>query len=57
MMAKLGVSNLPTICIDGEPTFESIIPDHDTLVKAIEEHAVHKNREKNQKEANKEPGA
>jgi uroporphyrinogen decarboxylase len=43
MMAKLGVKNLPTICIDGEPTFTSIIPDQKTLVRAIEAHAVKKN--------------
>lgn len=43
MMAKLGVKNLPTICIDGDVKFSSIIPDHDTLVKAIEDHAIAKN--------------
>jgi len=37
MMAKLGVRNLPTICIDGEVRFASIIPDQTTLVKAIED--------------------
>lgn len=36
MMQKLGVQNLPTICIDGEVVFASIIPDQRTLVKAIE---------------------
>ena len=36
MMARLGVSNLPTICIDGEARFISIIPDQGTLVAAIE---------------------
>jgi uroporphyrinogen decarboxylase len=35
-MSRLKVSNIPTICIDGEPAFVSIIPDQDTLVKAIE---------------------
>lgn len=44
MMAKLGVQNLPTICIDGEVRFASIIPDHDTLVAAIENAAIVKNR-------------
>lgn len=39
MMVKLGVKNLPTICINGEPKFASIIPDITTLVKAIEEEA------------------
>ena len=42
MMVKLGVKNLPTICINGEPTFASIIPDITTLVKAIEEAALPK---------------
>ncbi len=39
MMQKLGVKNLPTICIEGEPVFASIIPDQRTLVAAIEERA------------------
>jgi uroporphyrinogen decarboxylase len=39
MMVKLGVKNLPTICINGEPRFASIIPDLSTLVAAIEEAA------------------
>ncbi|MCF7863826.1 MAG: uroporphyrinogen decarboxylase family protein [Kiritimatiellales bacterium] len=42
MMVKLGVKNLPTICINGEPTFASIIPDQATLVKAIEQAALPK---------------
>ena len=42
MMVKLGVRNLPTICINGEPTFASIIPDQTTLVKAIEKAAIEK---------------
>ncbi len=42
MMVKLGVKNLPTICINGEPTFASIIPDQTTLVKAIEKAALAK---------------
>lgn len=37
MMVKLGVKALPTICIDGEMKFVSIIPDQRTLVAAIEE--------------------
>ncbi len=45
MMKKLGVSNLPTICIDGEVAFASTIPDIKTLVKAIESRAVAKNIE------------
>jgi len=43
MMKKLGVKNLPTICIDGDIAFASIIPDLKTLVKAIEAHAIKKN--------------
>ena len=39
MMVKLGVKNLPTICINGEVKFASIIPDQHTLVAAIEEAA------------------
>ena len=36
-MQKLGVKNLPTICIDGQVAFVSIIPDMRTLVARIEE--------------------
>jgi len=36
MMCRLGVKNIPTLCIDGEARFVSIIPDIDTLVAAIE---------------------
>lgn len=36
-MQKLGVKNLPTICIDGQVAFVSIIPDQRTLVARIEE--------------------
>ncbi len=43
MMKKLGVRNLPTICIDGDIAFASIIPDQKTLVKAIEARAIEKN--------------
>jgi MtaA/CmuA family methyltransferase len=43
MMKKLGVTNLPTICIDGDIAFASIIPDLKTLVKAIEARAIQKN--------------
>lgn len=35
MLVKLGVQNLPTICIDGQQKFISIIPDHPTLVAEI----------------------
>jgi hypothetical protein len=37
MMTRLGVGNLPTICIDGKPRFISLIPDQNTLVAAIQE--------------------
>lgn len=37
MMKKLGVRNLPTICIDGKVAFASIIPDIKTLVDRIEQ--------------------
>ena len=36
-MQKLGVKNLPTICIDGQVAFVSLIPDQRTLVARIEE--------------------
>ncbi len=36
-MAKLGVGQIPTICIDGEVKFPSIIPDISTLIQALEE--------------------
>jgi len=42
MMQKLGVKNLPTICIDGDVAFASIIPDQRTLVAAIEKRAKEK---------------
>lgn len=39
MMVKLGVKNLPTICINGEIKFASLIPDQRTLIAAIKEAA------------------
>jgi len=36
MMSRLGVEKLPTICIDGTERYASIIPDQETLVRAIE---------------------
>jgi uroporphyrinogen decarboxylase len=36
VMCKLGVKNIPAICIDGDPTFISIIPDQTTLAAAVE---------------------
>ncbi len=41
-MCKLNVKNLPTICIDGEARFISIIPDVDSLAKAIAERHAEK---------------
>ena len=35
MMVKLGVANIPTICLDGKATFISLIPDQATLAEAI----------------------
>ncbi|MEX0321972.1 MAG: uroporphyrinogen decarboxylase family protein [Puniceicoccaceae bacterium] len=34
-MVKLGVSAIPSICIDGKEQFASIIPDRDVLVNAL----------------------
>ncbi len=42
MMSRLGVANIPTICIDGQAKFVSIIPDQNTLVAAIKEQMVGK---------------
>ena len=36
-MSKLGVGQIPTICIDGEVKFPSIIPDINTLIEALQE--------------------
>jgi len=35
-MKKLGVQNIPTICINGEVAFASIIPDQKSLIERIE---------------------
>lgn len=43
VMMKLGVSNIPTIVVDGKIEFVSIIPDHDTLKSAFEKAAAAKN--------------
>ena len=37
-MLKLGVQNIPTICIDGDVKYISIIPDHVELEKTIQEY-------------------
>ena len=39
-MCRLNVKNLPTICIDGEPRFISIIPDIDSLASAIKDRSL-----------------
>jgi uroporphyrinogen decarboxylase len=44
LMSRLGVKNIPTICLDGEVTFVSIIPDQNTLVAAIEARIAAKNK-------------
>lgn len=36
-MMKLGISSIPSICIDGEVVFKSIIPDQKTLIRMFEE--------------------
>ncbi len=36
IMCRLDVKNVPTICLDGTPTYISIIPDTNTLASAIE---------------------
>lgn len=36
-MARLGVKKIPTICVDGEIAFPSIIPDQKTLAARLEE--------------------
>lgn len=41
---KMGISNLPTMCIDGEQKFISIIPSREELVKAVEEAAAKKKK-------------
>jgi len=35
-MIKLRVPNIPTICIDGEPVYISVIPSVDELRRSIE---------------------
>ena len=39
VMTKLGVANLPSICIDGELKFASLTPDAKTLANQIAERA------------------
>jgi len=40
---KMGVVNMPTLCIDGEQKFISIIPTRDELVDAVKEALAKKN--------------
>ncbi|MEF9863535.1 MAG: uroporphyrinogen decarboxylase family protein [Christensenellaceae bacterium] len=42
-MMKLGVANIPTICIDGDIKFVSIIPDHAELKEVIGGYVDRKN--------------
>ena len=44
MFCRLDAGHVPTICIDGEPTFKSIIPDGPQLVRAITERLEAKTR-------------
>ena len=39
---KMGIANLPTMCIDGEQKFISIIPNRDELIAAVKEAADRK---------------
>lgn len=41
-MTKLGVTAIPSICVDGQPRYASIIPDREELVKALGEAAAAK---------------
>ena len=34
--AKMGLKNLPTMCIDGEPVYVSIIPNRDELIAEVQ---------------------
>jgi len=41
-MIKLGISSIPTICIDGETAFSSVIPDQETLKSTFREKLAEK---------------
>jgi len=43
MMVKLGVKALPTICVDGEICFISLIPDQPTLIERLRQAVNRKN--------------
>ena len=34
---KMGIANLPTMCIDGEQKYISIIPSKEELIEAVKE--------------------
>jgi uroporphyrinogen decarboxylase len=42
MMRKLGVQQVPSICVDGEVRFASLIPDQKTLVETLSTRATEK---------------
>lgn len=44
-MVKLGISSIPTICIEGQVAFSSVIPDQETLKKTFRE-ALHAKEKK-----------
>lgn len=41
---KMGISNLPTMCIDGVPTFISLVPSKDELFEAVRAAAAKKQK-------------
>ncbi|MCP4643567.1 MAG: uroporphyrinogen decarboxylase [bacterium] len=43
-MCRLGAKSIPTICVDGEVKFASVIPDTDTLMKIIDERHAEKTK-------------
>ncbi len=43
-MSRLGVTNIPTICLHGQVTFSSIITDQNTLIATIEERIAAKRK-------------
>lgn len=42
-MMKLGISSIPSICIDGEIAFKSIIPDQKTFIETLQKKLQQKN--------------
>ena len=43
--AKMGLKNLPTMCMDGESVYVSVIPDRDTLIAEIHRRYAQKHGE------------